>query len=592
MQVFPNLFKSFLYEIDFFKAPFFFNIYNNRNKLSTHLGSIFSLIILIFLLFVFSSSEMMQKTNPAVISQSISVEKRPKFSFKPSDFQISFQIFDKELKGYAIDPSIFSLNVFQLSNTFDSLNEQKNHYLVKNYSQCNFTTSTIISYCMEDDFELEGYPYQRYNTSFLVFDLFLCQNSSVKTCKSEEEISNFFVNKGIFFTYTDHNFQYNDYLNPIQTSKSSDYIWLDSKMTKSLNIFIKKNEFFDDSNPIFNDPKVIETFSRDYSVWDLTQGVSINRTNSPIAEIIFWSSSNIQQYKRTYQKIDQVLGSLAGIFNILFLISFFLVGIQNYLKINRFMVENLYCFENENKNQVNKYLNTMKIQEFNIKTQKEIKKAPDLIKKQEVQIELISKPRDENMRSKLREKIHKDSLVLEKNSLEMNDEESDQEKNQIEKNENIKENSKETNKFKKFIIKINLIQYGWIKLKSFFKMKQTNCEKIFLKAESECLMLINLKSVFKGLQEIEKLKAVIFSKEQLNLFNLLSQPVLKLNENIDSSNKYDMFQIISNSGVRNSNNCDKREKLNQAMNYYQKIQKSQTFSEVDQRLCNFFCHQN
>lgn len=88
METLFSLFQSFLYEIDFFKTPFYFIINAKRNKISTRLGSIFSLIIITVLAYTFFSSDMILKRNPSVISQTKTVDIRPRFEFDTSNFKL------------------------------------------------------------------------------------------------------------------------------------------------------------------------------------------------------------------------------------------------------------------------------------------------------------------------------------------------------------------------------------------------------------------------------------------------------------------------------------------------------------------------
>jgi len=145
----------------------------------------------------------------------------------------------------------------------------------------------------------------------------LC-DPTVSVSEDDLTMEEYFIDKGIFVNYTDNNFDFDDYYNPIQASSYMDSMWLDPNTSKYLNIFIKKTDYYDDFNPFFSDPQLTETFERDYSNIDFSKAVMVNRSSAAMAEIFFWSSNTIQQYKRSYQKIDKVLGSLAGVFNLLF----------------------------------------------------------------------------------------------------------------------------------------------------------------------------------------------------------------------------------------------------------------------------------
>lgn len=99
---------------------------------------------------------------------------------------------------------------------------------------------------------------------------------------------------------------------------------------------------------------------------------------------------------------------------------------------------------------------------------------------------------------------------------------------------------------KNFFHNVNLLSYIWIKIKTFFNFSLNSWEKLYMKSESESYLVINLKTILRGLQEIEKIKAIIFTKEQLNIFNILPNPVISLEENKEC----DFFNLITKSGAR------------------------------------------
>ena len=117
-------------------------------------------------------------------------------------------------------------------------------------------------------------------------------------------------------------------------------------------------------------------------------------------------------------------------------------------------------------------------------------------------------------------------------------------------------------------------------------------ERVFLKSESECLKLINLKTVFRSFQQIEKLKAIIFSSDQLNLFNLLPDPILNPQEKGNSENNDDMYKIIGNSSVRDISRDERNERIKKAVDYFEKeknkkIQMKLNFSSKNERLFQY-----
>jgi len=155
MENILKLFQIVLYEIDFFKTPFYFTLNHSRNKLSTRLGSFFSFMIIILLFYLFFSSDMVLKQNPAVVSQTKTVGNRPEFSFTNSNFSLNFQIFDKQFKSYEINPSLFKIYIHEILLYYDENQTIQEIVTEKNFSLCKNSMGQI-TYCMEDSFMLEG----------------------------------------------------------------------------------------------------------------------------------------------------------------------------------------------------------------------------------------------------------------------------------------------------------------------------------------------------------------------------------------------------------------------------------------------------
>lgn len=91
-------------------------------------------------------------------------------------------------------------------------------------------------------------------------------------------------------------------------------------------------------------------------------------------------------------------------------------------------------------------------------------------------------------------------------------------------------------------------------------------------------MVINLRTILRGLQEIEKIKTIIFTKEQLNIFNILPNPIISLEEN----KEFDFFDLVTNSGARKIE-FDSL-KLKYAKEYFDDKQKKKCLNKKDQRL--------
>lgn len=118
----------------------------------------------------------------------------------------------------------------------------------------------------------------------------------------------------------------------------------------------------------------------------------------------------------------------------------------------------------------------------------------------------------------------------------------------------------------------SLSKFGFIKL--LFKNKSwklNNKEKLFLKGEEQILKEMDLLQILKKLQDIEKLKKILLNDDQLYFFNLLSKPLIKLQE------PYKEKHRMSD----NLKNVLEKEKL---VEIYKGLKSKANLSEIDKRI--------
>ena len=337
-----NLLRTLLYEVDLFKSPFFFHLEGSKNKISTNFGSFFSLFIFGILLYKFCQSDMVLKTNPSVISQTQGLTNRPNITLSSSNFQLYFGVFNTSGVSFPIDPSIFYVQVIQTRyiNHYQTLINSSRETIMQsiNYQKCgNF----INGYCINQSLEVSGYV-DGNNTSFFLLRLKICNNNTFENkCKTSQEITDFFSDKTFSVTYNDNNFNFNNYEDPIQSFGHTDFIFTDTKMAKSLKIYLKVAELNDDDQFFMSNQKKNSTYMRDYIETDFILSNAMNLSGN-IAEIYFFSSQNLLVNSRIYQKIDQVFANLSGVANFLIIIFFFFVKIEHSFNFKKHVILNLY----------------------------------------------------------------------------------------------------------------------------------------------------------------------------------------------------------------------------------------------------------
>lgn len=126
--------------------------------------------------------------------------------------------------------------------------------------------------------------------------------------------------------------------------------------------------------------------------------------------------------------------------------------------------------------------------------------------------------------------------------------------------------------FLKFLLKKNL--------KCCFKKFITNKEKMFHKAEEQIESSMDILVILKKLQEIEKLKRILFNDEQLYFFNLLSKPFITFEEVPDLLKKSNTHEEkIKLSFLQNAN--VEKEKL---LTMYKNVQEKASSSDINKKI--------
>ena len=534
-----NLFSSISYEIDLFKSPFFFKFSPSRDKISTSFGVCFSLLILVILLFSFIRSDMVQKINPSVILQSKVLDIPPKSMIEKSVFHIGMGIYDRFSNIYPFDPTILTLSAVYVTISNNDQLQKNIEVKTINLTGCNEQLNYAQT-CVIDDLDVDGYV-DKSHVSYFFFELDFCDNTKISNnCKSEKEISDFFYGKIFAVSYNIPILDFNNYENPIHYSNRSEWIWLDTKLDKTLSVFLKSSELITDDGYYFKNAKINTTVTIDQTVPDYIIR-NTSEFKGEICTIIFFSSPNLLQNSRTYQKLDQVLANMSGLANFILIVGFLFVRFQTKLMFRTVLMRDLYenngeSFETDEdinriysevskKNQTKKFLIIQNVEKTN-KTEKT-----------NVFVDKTS--------GRINPLIDNDSFYLERYSL---------------KEPTTKEVKNESPKFPK----LNIFQYCLLQIKIFFKWKLNKNETLFLQIEKEFETMTNLKYIIKLLTDLEKMKVLFFNKNQLKIFERLANP-LKFIDKPDSDSKWKLthsFSLSKNFLTRNRfDSVDKKSEI-------------------------------
>lgn len=556
------------YQLDLFKKPLSLKVKSNF-FISTWLGSFVSLVVFALVSLSFFQSNMISKTNPNVIEKTaLSVPAPHQILGKGTLYVVG--LLDGNRTTF-IDDTIFKIEawVVQLNGN----------------TPRNFTPVPLIR-CQQEF--LAGYEsFNAHNTFCLVnsqieingnqnegdftsleFSLRVCNNATDKNiCKPESAILDFFRDKVFMSLYPDYNYNIDDFENPYNLTLRTAFV--SDLLSKSLwtGITYKKSTFKSDDDVLLTkvNEKVLPIFDSKVEIaYPLTEGiVFLNTPGLPLSMFYFQSSNNIHEINRRYQKLQEVLANMSGIANTLITVGLILTALESKIQLLSTIIKNLYNFrpkkrnsgnrkekekEKQNDQEQNQEYSKIKIKKVNLELKETIFSNPGSplpkmhsneittpININEVSLQVKEQTRDSNI--KINPKFFVDEDPVHE-SQEGDLSEMDTPKKSYAKSEKLQKEYEKIRNFENFYqkvkkskpVKITAKNLLLAKIKKQFRRKLTDDQKIILRAEEVFEKEIDFVTILQKLQEIEKLKFLLLSQSQISLFNMLSKPVLDIEE--------------------------------------------------------------
>ena len=505
----------FLKKIDGLGRPFDLT-FGEEIKFKTELGGVLTIICLCVIIMVFFllAYDMIQKTNPSSLGTVTPTPDRLNLSY---NINIAYVVQDQFGNTAANYSKYFSiLGFYKNWSNFDGLNTVLSSNLTgkpcnikdfasenSNYYLRNNLDSAI---CFNNKNLTVGGYLDSFSATFLAIELVYCQNSTQNnnSCKSIEEINEWLVAKGpleFYMYYEDVNYNAMNYTYPRSYGMKVLSYMIDMNFCKVENNFFHEVLISTDDGIMTQSlhnktyQKIKDTDNRFYSR---------NSSDPCIIKLRFFTSDEQHTYLRSYMKIQSLLGQLGVVFNAIFsafgvLTSGIYSSIMKEIvltKVFHVSPDDLID-EDSNKNQVI---------ELKLNKKDNILNSLYTPRKEILDIELKN---HQNEKSEIELK-DQSSCILEK-SLNVN--------LSLEKKIEMSRNNCEKN------FSISLQEHVISKFFSCFKGENLkNKEKIFQSLENKLINYTDILEIVHTKTELEKLKNILFSKEQLALFNMISSP--------------------------------------------------------------------
>jgi hypothetical protein len=456
---------------------------------------------------------------------------------------------------------------YQVDNTFENIGLETSY--CPNVKNINFTLEGLYT-----DYY---FKYLRINISLSNYGINHLNEVDTYLKKEPLEMAIYYIDSTI-----DYQRQYNfmtPYINYI-------YRGIDLNFIKYLYLFISPIEFTNDQNILFDDPHTKNTSTLDFS-YDSFRFVSSRDDKDLVdkhllGQIIVKVSPKIFQLSRIYQKFPSFIADLCGILEEIMVITLIIVNIIERKLVDEKLVNRMLKFKGSKYYNVNHLINLFNSDKNSNNIMKIIKKPNLFIEKKEnfslLDTELkhynIFSYTDENLiKFKFQKKKinpyfentdpikNTNSVPLKKglfdDALKVNIFKTCTNRNfeSINEENNSHNNSYCSLKFKKKkklpgekddnknikIFPLTKMENIWASLFFWCSNLQRKRYEIIKKAENKIHYYLDIYTYIKKMQEIDLIKYCLFDNEQMNLFDFLSNPPIKI-ENLKGKFIYQEFE--------------------------------------------------
>ena len=565
-------------------------------------------------------SDLVSKKDAQTLSQDLIQPSRPDMFFSKENFTLAFGIADVN-NVFSMDETIFSIVFYQyhinnndqtVNNTQIWLHPCTKEDFIENPDEFD-TLGLNGTFCISNaELRLRGY-WDEENLDYFYLQVVVCQNSSENniTCQSNEEIDQFFEGSYIDIYLTNHNINSANYQNPLSRELKMYYYMLDTGLQKEIEFYMKQAEIDTDDGFFFDSISTIFSYIHDTITYD----IKLQNAGSglPILEVDFYSSSLKTEVNRTYQKIQTLLAQLGGICNFLFVIGFLISKLQHNYKVISILSSELFIFPRTHNNKENNFFDAIKSSFFKKPEQKILPnnffnnqnsesnhKKFDTLQKIDMHESLKNK--------ELRITLNKSSILNSKKEVEL--EENMKFSNGFHENQipnvsffkktmmsfkSISLKSHQTKKIEKADVGFNLAHYRKMKQKensfsvgffNFLKLylknydHMTTQEKLFVEAKNQIAEELDIVKLLNKLQDIDKLKRIVLSDEQMFFFELLSKPMIVPHKSLKERSGVKLEDRRFKFSFQNKNDLNP-EKIGQL---YNEMKIRSECSEIDRRI--------
>ncbi|KAM3129618.1 hypothetical protein pb186bvf_018299 [Paramecium bursaria] len=565
-----NKYLDFLKEtsstFDLFAQPPTFRILN-QNKFTTVLGHIFTLSIaaLCTTYFFFSIRDLINQSSPSVVFQEVQLIDSDPIYLNKQNFTFAITLSKLSLGSlgtYNIDYQLQVQNCFRKRNVdpitgalinitqtcFNySLERCQNdkHFVTKQQKEYFANINLTYVQCLNSE-QWDQRPLVLQGTTvgisyqYIVITATTCKNSTtITSCHPPDQITQG-LQSGYYAVYiSDTLSQFNNPGVPFSPIIQLSFTTFSITSSKEMFQFFRYTKTITDEGLVFQENKETSAIVQT----SISQSQNIYNNLYFVYHVIALDQKGAV-YQRSYPKLQQILGSLGGFWQVLYFITQLLIGPMIYTMMNLQMANKIFSFVHPQEQIVQSPL---------LGSEVDGQGTPPISQRQLVQ--------------KLNKKDNKSSIFRNQSI-------------------NSQQTVNDTNQMKIFIKKRNQSLYlGFKEIFLIFFGCRKKEKQLINYATEKILSKLDIEIILKQLFEIDKLKNLLLNDEQLKLFHYLPKPNIPINL-FDSQNDDKIKQLESIPQFQFILQEEKTDfvKITEAYQSYRVIKQKNDLNQIDQLL--------
>jgi len=504
--------KNFFIALDIFKCPI--NLFFlSKQKISTTINIILSLLIYSLLIVFFLNSDYFNKKNPQ-ISDQILDGGQTSIPLNNDNYGVYFTFYDYNNNYYsALDPSCVHLEIWQI---FYSSLSQKNINIEKvPLESCLIDNSS--AFCLKNNWNVflnVSNDMWNGDYSYFQFQIKYCNNqTSGMTCKPTAIIEQYLDGMYFSINFLEYNFDMKSLEQPVTRTYSYRKWILNQDIYQSYAYSLMRVELYQDESSVYNEDEVIfgsylqedpRTYSNFYSNANINNGTF----NETLFDLEIYPSRNKRELIRKYQKLTDVISSLGGLATAL---QFFFGIIANFsikIMLLKMITKNLY-FTKKMPIKFSMDAKNIKID----KSQKDIIEDENKIHQinESTYFQAITGRNIKDVEFELQLNPEKNEKLKPPPPLDLN--------MKVDENQNILiENEKKSQMDEQMpnLSKCDFVKYHFRKL---FRCKFNKKDQLIERSEQRFQKDFDFAVILRKLMNLGKLQLIIFNEKQRRIFN-------------------------------------------------------------------------